>query len=138
MAGAAAAAAAPGRGGVRRAALELGGRPFELLSDGRLAVLHGLGELQLAVLDPATGTLADIHLPGYRTGRTELAVSGTAIANVAGGPAAPWAVLRVFPPRRARPTPRSRSCRSSRPPGPTPPTCRTRGRCSYRAGRTDA
>ena len=76
---------------------ELGGRPFELLSDGRLAVLHGLGELRLAALDPATGTLADIHLPGYRTGRTELAVSGTTIANVAGGPAAPWAVLRVFP-----------------------------------------
>jgi dipeptidyl aminopeptidase/acylaminoacyl peptidase len=76
---------------------ELGGRPFELLSDGRLAVLHGLGELQLAALDPATGTLADIHLPGYRTGHTELAVSGTTIANVAGGPAAPWAVLRVSP-----------------------------------------
>ena len=74
---------------------QLGGRPFELLSDGRLAVLHGLGELQLAVLDPATGTLADIHLPGYRTGRTQLAVSGTTIATVAGGPAAPWAVLRV-------------------------------------------
>jgi dipeptidyl aminopeptidase/acylaminoacyl peptidase len=76
---------------------ELGGRPFELLADGRLAVLHGLGELQLAALDPATGTLADIHLPGYRTGHTELAVSGTAIANVAGGPAAPWAVVRVLP-----------------------------------------
>ena len=76
---------------------ELGGRPFELLSDGRLAVLHGLGELQLAALDPVTGTLADIHLPGYRTGHTELAVSGTTIANVAGGPAAPWAVLRVVP-----------------------------------------
>jgi dipeptidyl aminopeptidase/acylaminoacyl peptidase len=76
---------------------ELGGRPFELLSDGRLAVLHGLGELQLAALDPATGTLAEIHLPGYRTGHPELAVSGTTIVNVAGGPAAPWAVLRVFP-----------------------------------------
>jgi len=76
---------------------QLGGRPFELLSDGRLAVLHGLGELQLAALDPATGTLDDIHLPGYRTGHPELATSGTAIANVAGGPAAPWAVLRVVP-----------------------------------------
>ncbi len=117
---------------------QLGGRPFELLSDGRLAVLHGLGELQLAALDPATGTLADIHLPGYRTGHTELAVSGTTIANVAGGPAAPWAVLRVSPPRRARRIPASRSCRSSRSPGPTPPICRTRGRCSCRAGRTDA
>ncbi|HMD26422.1 MAG TPA: prolyl oligopeptidase family serine peptidase, partial [Streptosporangiaceae bacterium] len=34
---------------------------------------------------------------GYRTGHPELAISGTTIANVAGGPAAPWAVLRVFP-----------------------------------------
>jgi dipeptidyl aminopeptidase/acylaminoacyl peptidase len=76
---------------------ELGGRPFELLADGRLAVLHGLGELQLAALDPVTGTLADMHLPGYRTGHTELAVSGTTIASVAGGPAAPWSVLRVVP-----------------------------------------
>jgi dipeptidyl aminopeptidase/acylaminoacyl peptidase len=76
---------------------QLGGRPFELLSDGRLAVLHGLGELRPALLDPATGTLADIHLPGYRTGQTALAVSGTTVANVAGGPAAPGAVLRIFP-----------------------------------------
>jgi len=44
-----------------------------------------------------TGTLADMHLPGYRTGHTELAVSGTTIANVAGGPAAPWSVVRVDP-----------------------------------------
>ncbi|HEX4091170.1 MAG TPA: prolyl oligopeptidase family serine peptidase [Trebonia sp.] len=76
---------------------QLGGRPFELLSDGRLAVLHGLGELHLAVLDPATGALADLHLPGYRTGHTQLAVSGTTIAGVGGGPQAPWAVLRMFP-----------------------------------------
>jgi dipeptidyl aminopeptidase/acylaminoacyl peptidase len=76
---------------------QLGGRPFDLLADGRLAVLHGLGELQLAALDPATGALADIHLPGYRTGHPELATSGTTIASVAGGPAAPWAVLRVVP-----------------------------------------
>jgi dipeptidyl aminopeptidase/acylaminoacyl peptidase len=75
---------------------ELGGRPFELLSDGRLAVLHGLGELHLGVLNPETGTLADIHLPGYRTARTQLAVSGTTVAGVTGGPRAPWAVVRVF------------------------------------------
>jgi dipeptidyl aminopeptidase/acylaminoacyl peptidase len=75
---------------------ELGGRPFELLSDGRLAVLHGLGELHLGVLNPETGTLADIHLPGYRTARTQLAVSGITVAGVTGGPRAPWAVVRVF------------------------------------------
>ena len=74
---------------------QLGGRPFELLSDGRLAVLHGLGELHLAVLDPATGSLDDVDLPGYRTVDAALAVSGTAIAAVAGGPRTPWSVLRV-------------------------------------------
>ena len=73
----------------------LGGRPFELLSDGRLAVLHGLGELQLAVLDPGTGSLDDADLPGYRTVDAELAVSGTTLAAVAGGPRSPWSVLRV-------------------------------------------
>ncbi|HMD26547.1 MAG TPA: S9 family peptidase, partial [Streptosporangiaceae bacterium] len=62
---------------------ELGGRPFELLSDGRLAVLHGLGELHLAVLDPATSSLDDVDLPGYRTVDTALTVSGTALAAVA-------------------------------------------------------
>jgi dipeptidyl aminopeptidase/acylaminoacyl peptidase len=83
---------------------QLGGRPFEVLGDGRLAVLHGLGELQLALLDPATGKLADIHLPGYRTGRTQVAVSGATIANVIGGPGAPWAVLRVVCPVAAGPS----------------------------------
>ena len=73
----------------------LGGRPFELLSDGRLAVLHGLGELHLAVLDPATGSLDDVDLPGYRTVEAELAVSGATLAAVAGGPRSPWSVLRV-------------------------------------------
>jgi dipeptidyl aminopeptidase/acylaminoacyl peptidase len=74
---------------------QLGGRPFELLADGRLAVLHGLGELHLAVLDPATGSLDDVDLPGYRTVDAELAVSGAAIAAVAGGPRTPWSVLRA-------------------------------------------
>jgi dipeptidyl aminopeptidase/acylaminoacyl peptidase len=74
---------------------QLGGRPFELLADGRLAALHGLGELHLAVLDPATGSLDDVDLPGYRTVDAELAVSGTTIAAVAGGPRTPWSVLRV-------------------------------------------
>jgi len=77
---------------------QLGGRPFELLADGRLAVLHGLGELRLGVLDPATGELTDAHLPGYRTGRTMLATDGTTVVNAAAGPAAPWAVVRISPP----------------------------------------
>jgi dipeptidyl aminopeptidase/acylaminoacyl peptidase len=76
---------------------QLGGRPFELLGDGRLAVLHGVGELRLAVLDPASGELADVDLPGYRTAHPQLAVSGATVALVAGGPRTPWSVLRVSP-----------------------------------------
>jgi dipeptidyl aminopeptidase/acylaminoacyl peptidase len=81
---------------------QLGGRPFELLGDGRLAVLHGVGELRLAALDPASGELADVDLPGYRTAHPQLAVcgapvSGSTVALVAGGPRTPWSVLRVSP-----------------------------------------
>jgi dipeptidyl aminopeptidase/acylaminoacyl peptidase len=74
---------------------QLGGRPFELLGDGRLAVLHGLGEYHLGVLDPASGELTGIDLPGYRTAQGELAVSGTTVTTVAGGPHTPWSVLRI-------------------------------------------
>ena len=76
---------------------QLGGRPFELLGDGRLAVLHGLGELRLSVLDPSSGALADVDLPGFRALQGDVAVAGSAIAAIGGGPRAPWTVLRVSP-----------------------------------------
>ena len=74
---------------------QLGGRPFEPLGDGRLAVLHGLGEQRLAVLDAGSGALTDLDLPGYRTTIGELSVSGSTITTVAGGPRTPWGVLRI-------------------------------------------
>ncbi|MGH3297196.1 MAG: prolyl oligopeptidase family serine peptidase [Trebonia sp.] len=74
---------------------QLGGRPFELLSDGRLAVLHGLGEHHLGVLDPASGALTGVDLPGYQTTTGELAVSGMTLTTVAAGPRTSWSVLRV-------------------------------------------
>ena len=74
---------------------QLGGRPFEPLADGRLAVARGLGEYHLGLLDPATGQLTDLDLPGYRTTSGDLAASGSTIAVVAGGPGSPWSVLRV-------------------------------------------
>jgi dipeptidyl aminopeptidase/acylaminoacyl peptidase len=74
---------------------QLGGRPFEPLADGRLAVQHGLGEYRLGLLDPASGELTDLDLPGCRTTYGELAVSGTTVATLAGGPQTPWSVLRV-------------------------------------------
>jgi acetyl esterase/lipase len=72
---------------------QLGARSFGELGDGRLAVLHGAGELRLGVLDPDSGALTDVDLPGFRTARDALAVSGTTIAAVAGGPRAPWSVI---------------------------------------------
>ena len=74
---------------------QLGGRPFEPLSDGRLAVLHGLGDHRLGLLDPVSGELSAVDLPGYETTNGELAVSGTTITTVAGGPRTAWSVVRV-------------------------------------------
>ena len=75
---------------------QLGGRPFALLGDGRLAVLHGLGESHLAVLDPATGSLTDLDMPGYRA-VSDLAAAGSILAAIAVGPRTPWSVLRTSP-----------------------------------------
>jgi dipeptidyl aminopeptidase/acylaminoacyl peptidase len=74
---------------------QLGGRPFALLGDGRLAVVHGLGEFRLGLLDPASGELTDLDLPGFRTVDTELEAAGDTLVVAAGGPQAPWTVLRV-------------------------------------------
>ena len=117
---------------------ELGGRPFELLSDGRLAVLHGLGELQLAALDPVTGALADIHLPGYRTGAHRTRRLRHHDRQRGGRPGRPVGGAAGRSRRRpARPAPASRSVGAVGLAGPTRPTCRTRARPSCRAGRTD-
>jgi dipeptidyl aminopeptidase/acylaminoacyl peptidase len=74
---------------------QLGGRPFAVLGDGRLAVLHGLGELGLGTLDPDTRALTDTGLPGFRVVDGALAVSGTMVAALAGGPRTPWSVIRT-------------------------------------------
>src|SRR3984885_13911978 len=42
---------------------QLGGRPFALLGDGRLAVVHGRGGIRLGVLDPDTSELTALDLP---------------------------------------------------------------------------
>ena len=75
---------------------QLGGRPFALLGDGRLAVVHGAGEQRLGVLDPASGELTEPEL-GFRVVQGSLAVSGTTIAAVAGGPRTPWSVIAATP-----------------------------------------
>ena len=71
----------------------LGERPYGVLADGRLAVLHRDG-MRLGVLDPGTGELADLDIP-YRIVSSGLSVDGMSVVAVAGGPSAAMSVIRV-------------------------------------------
>ncbi|GGK82987.1 acyl-peptide hydrolase [Sphaerisporangium melleum] len=73
---------------------ELGGAPYAVLPDGRLAVLHGRPDLRLGVLDPRTGTLTDLDLP-YDGWVPCLSVDGATVCGVAYGPGIPRSVVRV-------------------------------------------
>jgi dipeptidyl aminopeptidase/acylaminoacyl peptidase len=73
---------------------QLGGRPYAMLGDGRLAVLHGQGSMRLGVLDPETGEIADIDLP-FPQFVSGLSADGNTIVGVAGGPLVPLSVVRV-------------------------------------------
>ena len=73
---------------------QLGGRPFAVLGDGRLAVIHGQGDPRLGVLDPDSGELTDLDIP-YTAFATAVSADGTVVVGVAGGPAAPQGVVRV-------------------------------------------
>ena len=72
---------------------QLGVRPYAVLGDGRLAVVHGTGETRLAVLDPDSGRLTDLDLP-YQV-FSGVSASGQTIATIAGGPAVPATVISV-------------------------------------------
>jgi dipeptidyl aminopeptidase/acylaminoacyl peptidase len=72
----------------------LGGRPFAVLGDGRLAVTHGRGVSRLGLLDPETSELSDCDVQLDEFART-VSADGTTIAAVAGGPAHPLSVLTV-------------------------------------------
>ena len=72
---------------------QLGARPFALLTDGRLAVVHGTDDIRLGLLDPATGSLDDLDLP-YRT-ISVTSASGAVVAGLAGGPASPLSVVAI-------------------------------------------
>ncbi|NUS04133.1 MAG: S9 family peptidase, partial [Nonomuraea sp.] len=73
---------------------QLGGAPYALLGDGRLAVLHGRGDLRLGVLDPATGALGDLDLP-WSGWQPALAADGRSVTGVAHAARAPRSVVRV-------------------------------------------
>jgi len=73
---------------------QLGGRPFAVLGDGRLAVVHGRGGMRLGLLDPDTSELTDLDLPVTEFGAA-LSADGTVIVALAGGPRQPLSVVRV-------------------------------------------
>lgn len=73
---------------------QLGDRPYGVLGDGRLAVLHGRGPLRLGILDPETGTLDDLDLP-YDCWDGGIAVDGMTVAGIAGGTRLARSVLAV-------------------------------------------
>jgi dipeptidyl aminopeptidase/acylaminoacyl peptidase len=72
---------------------QLGLRTYAVLADGRIVVVHGRGEPRLAVLDPATGALADMDVPFSVFGQPS--VSGLRVAGLAGGAAMPMSVVTV-------------------------------------------
>jgi len=73
---------------------QFGMRPFALLGDGRLAVLHGAGGYRLGILDPETFELADIDTP-FAEFMPMLSADGNSIAGVAAGPASRPCIVRV-------------------------------------------
>jgi dipeptidyl aminopeptidase/acylaminoacyl peptidase len=73
---------------------QLGARPFAMLADGRLAVLHGAGSCRLGILDPETFELTDLDTPFPIFG-SALAADGTSIVAVGAGPTASPCVVRV-------------------------------------------
>ncbi|NDU74761.1 prolyl oligopeptidase family serine peptidase [Actinomadura sp. DSM 109109] len=73
---------------------QLGGMPYALLGDGRLAVLHGEGDMRLGVYDPDTLDLVDLEVP-YEHWAPQLSTDGSTIVGIAGGPDLPASVVRV-------------------------------------------
>ncbi len=73
---------------------QLGERPYALLDDGRLAVLHGQGGMRLGVLDPETGELADLDIP-FPVFISGLTADGGSVLGIAGGPATALSLIRV-------------------------------------------
>lgn len=67
---------------------------FATLGDGRLATIHGTHRAELALLDPATGTLTAVDTP-FTEWDPGLVAVGTTVVGVAASPSRPWTVVRV-------------------------------------------
>ncbi|MEV4459130.1 prolyl oligopeptidase family serine peptidase [Microbispora sp. NPDC049633] len=75
---------------------QLGGLPYAVLGDGRIAVPHGRGDLRLGVLDPETGRLSDLDVP-YRGWSPVLDTDGDVLVGIGYGPDVPRSVVRIDP-----------------------------------------
>ncbi|MFC4584617.1 S9 family peptidase [Sphaerisporangium corydalis] len=73
---------------------ELGGAPYAVLGDGRLAVLRGRGDMRLSILDPATGVHTEPDLP-YDGWDPALSADGSTLCGIAYGARIPRSVVRV-------------------------------------------
>lgn len=73
---------------------QLGGLPYLVLDDGRLAVLHGRGDLRLGILDPDTGLLTDLDVP-FDGWVPSLTADGRTLGGIAYGPDVPRSVVRI-------------------------------------------
>ncbi|GII55076.1 acyl-peptide hydrolase [Planotetraspora thailandica] len=73
---------------------QLGGLPYTVLGDGRLAVVHGQGDTRLGILDPDTGSLTDVDVP-YEGWLPALSTDGNVLAGIAYGSRTPRSVVRV-------------------------------------------
>jgi dipeptidyl aminopeptidase/acylaminoacyl peptidase len=73
---------------------QLGARPFALLGDGRIAVVHGAGPTRLGILDPESFELTDLDT-AYRDYQFALSADGNWIGAVAASPLTPVTVVRV-------------------------------------------
>ncbi|MBE3010117.1 S9 family peptidase [Microbispora sp. NEAU-D428] len=73
---------------------QLGGLPYAVLGDGRLAVLHGRGDLRLGVLDPETGTLTDLDVP-FQGWAPALDADGDVLIGLGYRAGAPRSVVRI-------------------------------------------
>jgi len=73
---------------------QLGVRPYVVLDDGRLVVMHGHGDLRLAVIDPETAELADLEVP-YTDWTAGLDADGRTVVGIGSAPDRPTAVVRL-------------------------------------------
>ncbi|GAB1816933.1 S9 family peptidase [Herbidospora sp. RD11066] len=73
---------------------QLGGRPYVVLGDGRLGVLHGQGNLRLGLLDVESGLLEDLDVP-YDGFQPALSADGRMLVGVGYGWDLPRSVVRV-------------------------------------------